>query len=229
MDALMKTTKATERVERKKAMRLDIRIFVDMDTRAGHSKTSATGDRNLKMEEGRAEGRTGQHSSSTNAAAATAEHVEGRTHQPSGSSSSSSETGSRIQRRCESSHVCGDAMVGGAGAVDSDAFKARTRTEKCEPTARGRQQFSHDSRGRASAIPLSDTYKEVPEEDETEEGRVCGQRVKAMYGTRQSASTWQAEEERAMCEVNIVCMFHFGEVDGSSLVHGDDFVIVAYW
>ena len=94
MDALMKTTKATERVERRKAMRLDIRIFVDMDTLAGRSKTSATGDRNLQMEKGRTEGRTGQHSSSNNAAVATAEHVEGRTHQPSGSSSSSSGEGS---------------------------------------------------------------------------------------------------------------------------------------
>ena len=46
------------------------------------------------MEEGRAEGRTGQHSSSNNAVVATAEHVEGRTHQPSGSSSSSSGEGS---------------------------------------------------------------------------------------------------------------------------------------
>ena len=65
-----------------------------MDTRAGHSKTSATGDRSLKMGEGRAEGRTGQHSSRNNAALATAEHVEGRTHKPSDSSSSSSGAGS---------------------------------------------------------------------------------------------------------------------------------------
>ena len=69
-------------------------IPLDMDTRAGRSKTSATGDRNLQMEEGRAEGRTGQHSSRNNAVVATAEHVEGRTHQPSGSSSSSSGEGS---------------------------------------------------------------------------------------------------------------------------------------
>ena len=75
----------------------------------------------------------------------------------------------------------------------------------------------------------------MPEEDETEEGRVWGQRVKAMHGTRQSASTWQEEVQRAMCEVNIVpgtsflSMFHFGEVDGSSLLDEEDFVTVASW
>ena len=210
----------------------DIRIFVDIGSRAGHSKTSATGNDDVQMVEGRAEARTGPYNSSNSAAVATAEHVEGRTHQPNGSSSSSSEAGARVERRCESSHVCGDAMVGGAEAVDSDACKARTRKEKCEPTARGRQQFSHDSRGRALVILLSDTYEEVPEEDETEEGRVWGQRVKTMYGTRQSASTWQEEVQRAMCEVNIVpgtsflCMFHFDEVDGSSLVDEEDFVTI---
>ena len=44
------------------------------------------------------------------------------------------------------------------------------------------------------------THVDVLEEDQSEEGQVCGCCVKAMYGTRQAASAWQEEVEKAMFE-----------------------------
>ena len=47
------------------------------------------------------------------------------------------------------------------------------------------------------------TYVEVPDEDQTEEGKVCGCLVKVMYGSRQAASAWQEERKKAIREVNM--------------------------
>ena len=57
-------------------------------------------------------------------------------------------------------------------------------------------------------------------------------RACAMYGTRQVASAWQHEVEKAMREINmnpgsaLPCTFHKSEVDCTCIFHGDDFVIV---
>ena len=77
-----------------------------------------------------------------------------------------------------------------------------------------------------------ETYVELPQEDQTGDARVRGYLIKAMYGTRQAASAWQHEVERAMCEINMnpgrasTCTLHRHEFDGTGLVHRDDIVIV---
>ena len=73
---------------------------------------------------------------------------------------------------------------------------------------------------------------EVPDEDHTEEGKVCGCLVKAMYGSRQAASAWQEEAEKGDARSKHASrgvVTHRSNVDGSDLVHGDDFVIVTRW
>ena len=91
----------------------------------------------------------------------------------------------------------------------------------------------HSAYFHAQANP--NTHVEVPDEDQLEEGEVCGCLVQAMYGTRQTASAWREEVEKVMRNVNMnpgassPCVFHRSNEDGSGLVHGDDLVTMTRW
>ena len=89
-------------------------------------------------------------------------------------------------------------------------------------------------RAYSQAWTKPNTHVEVPLEDQLEGGKVYGCMVQAMYGTRQAASAWQEEVEKALRKGNTnpgassPCFFIGVMWTGraSGLVRGDDFVIV---
>ena len=72
----------------------------------------------------------------------------------------------------------------------------------------------------------------MPEED-YEEG-MCGELIKAMYGTRDAAQNWEAAYNSFMKEsgfsvgVSSPCIFHHKNRDLRAVVHGDDFTVLGW-
>jgi hypothetical protein len=61
---------------------------------------------------------------------------------------------------------------------------------------------------------------------------MCGELVKAMYGTRDAAQNWEVTYVRFMIEIGFVsgkatpCVFYHGERNLRAVVHGDDFTML---
>ena len=99
------------------------------------------------------------------------------------------------------------------------------RTDRCEGKLRG-------SKSKKDGSVTKAPYVEVPEEDQTEEYKVCGRLEKAMYGTRQAAAAWQREVESTMGEIDMhpgissPCVFHHSRKNLRAVIHGDDFTLL---
>ena len=80
------------------------------------------------------------------------------------------------------------------------------------------------------APAIRKVFIQLPDED-YEEG-MCGELIKAMYGTRDAAQNWEIEYGQFMEEMNFMrgksspCVFNNKERELRVVVHGDDFTVM---
>ena len=76
-----------------------------------------------------------------------------------------------------------------------------------------------------------DVYAQLPAEDH--EPGMCGRLVYSLYGTRDAAQNWEREYTQCLEEIGFrrgkssPCTFYSKKLDCRTVVHGDDFTIVA--